>query len=623
MNEIYKKNLEILKTKYPHIYERIINEKESKIDVTVDESKDGNKYMIINSQNKKMYINSRYKPLDEARKWSGSIAIKEKSKIVLIGFGLGYRIKELISRLTSKSFLIVLEPSLKVFTEAIKNIDCSDIFLNNRLLLLVNEDIENIRETMARYINSYNLNNISTIIMPNYLNIFNQTIDGYIDLIKNKLTDERLNQNTILKQGLMWYTNFMNNIPFICGSVNLKSFIGKFKGKPAVIISAGPSLSKNVHLLKKIEDKAVIICVGTALKALLKKNIKPDIVVAMDAKHHNYNHFRNIQYDDIPLLYSPKVFSAILKKHKGDKIVFNDYEAYGGKTINSFYEEIEVLYSGGSVAHNALGFAQKIGADPIIFIGQDLAYEDNRTHAEGTVYENEKIDEENVVEIEGIYGRKVNTKIEWRQFLIWIENSIRKDKEDVDRIYIDATEGGAKIQGTEIMTFEEAISKYCIENIEVRKKFEEIITEGRNSIELNEVIKDLRAIRFELDEIRALCIKMFGIYDKIRDLYIVDQVGNEYEINKLWRRINNLEKEIKNKKQGLLTIEPIAMPYINLMDNECDDGIDKTIRQIENSKKLYYYIKESAEYIYYLVENFLEEYQEKEIKKLVFSVNIH
>lgn len=622
MNEIYKRNLDILEKKYPHVYEKIINIKENKIDVLVDVSKDGNKYMIINNQNKKMYINSRYRPVDEAKKWSESIEIKEKSKIILMGFGIGYRIKEFIKKLSTENFLTIIEPSIEVFSEAIKNIDCRDIFSNDRLQILVDEDVENISKIISKHINSYNLNNIFTTIMPNYINIFKENIDMYMKLIENKLTDEKLNRNTILRQGLMWYSNFVNNIPSICNSVNLKNFINEFKDKPAVIVSAGPSLSKNVHLLKDIKDKVLIICVGTVLKVLLNQNIRPDIVVAMDAKHQNYNHFKNIDFDDIPLLYSPKIFPSIPQKHRGDKIIFSDYEAYAGKTIYGFYDDVEPLHSGGSVAHSALGFAQKIGANPIVFIGQDLAYKDKKTHAEGTVYENEGLDEENVVEVEGVYGEKVLAKIEWHQFLLWMEKSIKKDNDETNRIYIDATEGGAKIHGTHIMTFQEAIDKYCIENIEVRKKLKDMIEKNRESLDIKDIIKDLRSIKFEIDEIKLLSKRIMRLYEEIKNLHSSNIKNNEYEINKMWRKVTNLENEIKRKTQGLLTIESIAMVYINLLDNKANDEMDETLKEIENNKRLYLYIKECGEYIYYLIEDFLKEYQEEDIKILKINVNI-
>src|SRR5690606_28411622 len=130
---------------------------------------------------------------------------------------------------------------------------------------------------------------------------------------------------------------------------------------------------------------------------------------------------------------------------------------------------------GASVANASLAIAAYLGCNPIIFLGQDLAYTDGKHHADscgGTTLK----EDDDLIEVEGIDGNKVFTNSVWHTFLMWMEKFIIHNP---NKTYIDATEGGAKIHGTDIIPLRQAIEKYCIKDEFIQDKIHTIVKENQ------------------------------------------------------------------------------------------------------------------------------------------------
>ena len=97
-----------------------------------------------------------------------------------------------------------------------------------------------------------------------------------------------------------------------------------------------------------------------------------------------------------------------------------------------------------------------MGCNPIIFVGQDLAFTENRTHSKDT-FSQDIIESNSMRNVEDIYGNTIHTSKNLYIYLRWIQNRIAVEKEIE---FIDATEGGARIKGTRVMKFSEVIDKY-------------------------------------------------------------------------------------------------------------------------------------------------------------------
>ncbi|QGU95065.1 DUF115 domain-containing protein [Clostridium bovifaecis] len=296
--------------------------------------------------------------------------------------------------------------------------------------------------------------------------------------------------------------NYVKNIKELLKSPSLDCVKDKYKNRPAVIVSAGPSLDKNIHLLKEAEGKAVILATDAVLGTLKRHNIIPDAVFTVERIWKTYEAFyKNKEFDERIVFVGPAVIRSeiltVLKKNK--KLLFLKHgegpSMWIGKNI---MKEDKYLTTGASCAHTALSFSKYIGADPIIFIGQDLAYtKEGITHGKDVEIKQKTELKNNRLWVDGVNGEKLPTNLALKNFLIWFEKVIAKDKSG--REYIDCTEGGAYKKGTIIMKLQEAINSYCTEGI---TRLSELIPEKDKLDEryINSVI-ELRNLKKDINKL--------------------------------------------------------------------------------------------------------------------------
>lgn len=255
--------------------------------------------------------------------------------------------------------------------------------------------------------------------------------------------------------------------PWIAFGPKLRTLKGAFKGRPSVVVSAGPSLDKNYELLKGREDKLLIIATDTVLRKLLKNGIKPHIVCALERGLVVLDkHFRDVIRDyeeelkDVLLIVQSVCVPQIVGTWPGPKIVVGKAGLPLDYWVVGHLLDGDVIPSGASVAHMCMNIAALLGSDKIALIGQDLAYgEEGTTHSSDTAWSKEKsgdarISEENRIPVPGALGGTVFTHRVWLMFLRIFEQMIGSLAEGGFRVY-DCTEGGALIRGTEVMSFKD------------------------------------------------------------------------------------------------------------------------------------------------------------------------
>jgi hypothetical protein len=208
---------------------------------------------------------------------------------------------------------------------------------------------------------------------------------------------------------------------------------------------------------------------------MLTQGLRPDLVVTLDPTEANYRLFSGLTTTEEFLCYEPQTFHKIPPLFAGRRFVFDSNNSPFTAWLRNLCGNKGTVPPGGSVAIAAFGIACLLGANPIIFIGQDLALTGGHTHAKGTIYENQKADLATpsfyMMEVPSIDGGKVTTLRYMHTFLLRFEELFAQHK---DRLIIDATEGGALKRGAGIMTFREAIDQYCSEEFPVLPVIEEL-----------------------------------------------------------------------------------------------------------------------------------------------------
>ncbi len=376
--------------------------------------------------------------------------------VLMFGGGDGTVIRELLKVLDPKSRIMVCEP-LKSDFESLTGV------LGDARVTVVDfsADPTLFRDELIRRVDYYSLSRMDVLAHPAYDSAFPGEYALFLRMINDNRERLLVNKNTMTRFRKEGALHVLKNIGAMSGAYLLSDLKNAgLQNIPVIIVSAGPSLDKNIEDLRPALGHAFIIAVDTALKYLLKKDIIPDAFVTIDPAKSMEN-FADERVGAIPVIFDEQTPPELLGKHTAAKILYNcrDYpkklfEACGVKIGSD-------IPSGGSVATAAFAICYELGIKDIILIGQDLAYTGETTHAGGVISAGINGDIGTVM-IDGIDGEKVRTRSDWIGYLRWFEHAIELIAHEApDVSVIDATEGGALIRGTRVMTLREAISQTC------------------------------------------------------------------------------------------------------------------------------------------------------------------
>jgi len=425
--------------------------------------------MRFQEEGKVIYVHSAYAPDKEARVLAEGVRMCYDSVFIIFGMGLMYHVNALAARAYPKCKILIIEPDYRVFDCAIREVELSGAFGSGKTALSVAQDEGELKKFLKKELTPENFMQTEIVVLPAYTAWYPEKYAAFQRALSEVKEQRGVENLTISNQNKHWTENILRNIKYMPQSFRHWSFSGVFGGKPGVIVSAGPSLDKNVKLLAKLKGKALIIATYSSLKTLRKHDIIPDIVVAID-RLQAYFHDRNEPVPlTAPLLYIPSADYRLLEKAEAEKIlapmqddlyILELYSRLG-------YEEGQIFVAG-SVAITAADFVATAGCDPVIFIGQDLAFTDKRLHSEG-VDDNDEFERfldrglASSFPVDDVSGGKVLTDSTMDMYRRVLEGYIRYDAENSGRGYIDATEGGALIAGTDVLSLAEAIERTYIE----------------------------------------------------------------------------------------------------------------------------------------------------------------
>ncbi|MDR5659776.1 DUF115 domain-containing protein [Serpentinicella sp. ANB-PHB4] len=440
----YEENIKLLK-KSPNIFREVIQTKPLNSIYEVVDTKVGVPTVKINLENKRIYLHSKYDPYREAEKFAEENLDSSVENYIVIGMGFAYHIENLIEKAPNANFYI-LETNKNIFRLALDYIDLNNILNNNRVKVHLSDSALEISDILRDLLFTPK----SKLIIHNpSINIMSEELRD----IKYLLEEFKMLSSSVESHSLIMQENFDSNINQ--RSKNVDVLFNKFKDKPLYIISAGPSLDKNIKELSKIKDKGIIMVVGRAVKSLIKEGITPDIIIITDPSPHLYNNQLKDIDINVPIIVLSTCDKNVMLNYKGDKLIalqkgYLPAEEYA-KTNNNI-----LVKTGGSVATTALDVGIRMRCNPITFVGQDLAFTDSKTHSVNT-NSRDVIQSKNLREVEDVNGNRIYTSKNLFIYLRWIQNRINQEN---DILFIDATEGGAKIKGTKILTLRNTIEKY-------------------------------------------------------------------------------------------------------------------------------------------------------------------
>ena len=610
-NDIRIKNLDAIKKNikaYPIDFLNLLKNKNDNFDISLEliETKSKKYSAKVFKNGKSIFLHSAYNPEKEANALINEIK-KETEKdldlVFIFGIGAGYLINA-FKKLNIN--IAVIEPSIKFFNLLIDNFKLDKILEDNITFFIGGDDIEDIE----KFISLTNTKKVKFFITRSYATLFNEEALFYQQKVLSIVDKKIININTISRFDKLWAYNIASNVAKISTHYGVNKFFDKYKNIPAVIVSAGPSLEKNIRKLKEIKNKALIIAVDTAMKPLFSHNISPHFIITIDPQKKNSKYFRNVNFKESVLIAESSVDKEAIDSFNGAIYFINSIFPLAKYFMEELGDRGDIT-TGGSVSTAAYDFAIRIGANPIIMIGLDLSFPNYQTHIKGSYHEENffteiyKLDSYdsriykvliagNLREEKNIYNEKVWTDSRFDMYKNWYEEQCTKN----DKIkFYNATEGGIIINGMENIKLEELIKKFNDIEINIDKDDKNI--ERKNEI-LTNIKNGLIKIDGEISKIKPYVLNALELCEKINS-----ELKRHRKVDKLLENLNEFDIKILNISKvneflGITmqkTIKAITEGFIFE-----DEKYDKSI---VNSYKLYEAMKESIDFNRYIIKRAL------------------
>lgn len=590
---IWEKNLAAMDKQYPVFANLLRDEKYIRDDaeVSVEHSWDGEVIFRVKKDDKHLYLGGKREAKQPVEIWAEQFGELHKyAAVFLFGVGSGAYLKAVLKKCPKEANVIVYEPSVNIFLTLLQEVDLSREIEKHPIGFIV----EGLNETefspvMAGTLVLENLTYMKEYVHPNYRELYGEEIRNYVKLLHRYTEEIIVVRNTVHKMSISIAQNIIGNLKYVAEGYHpqLLSKVIPYQGA-AILVSAGPSLNKNIQELKRAKNKCLIVAVDTAVKPLMKAGIVPDIMTTVDAlKPLGLVEIEGSE--QIPLVAPPCAVSAMVKHQKGKKFFYFDGHEVPLTLYNINRKRFSDVAIGGSVACMGLSLIYKLGFDNIILVGQDLAFTGNRSHADGTFQE--KMPEEdtsNMTMVKGNYEDKVPTSADFRLYLEWFADYIKGIKQRRNVKVYNATEGGAYIEGTEIVTLKEILDQVC--------QGEEIDFTGRikstqsdfSPEEYENAMSYVRQIPDHLADIHKNAKELRKIYIRLQKL---GKSGNIQSgtVEKLLRKIKKLTNKCMEKPAYQFMEDSMALAdsLVRTEQFEVADTMEDEIKEIARKGILY------------------------------------
>ena len=591
---IRKKNFDLFEAKYG-----------VRLTIDADEAKkysmgiagNGEKVLYINGvlNGEDLRLNSAYNPTYEASRWMEKEEfVNRRTSVIMLGFSTGVFLWMLLNKMRPDTEFFVYEPDEGLFSFVCGYIDISAIIMDPRVHLYVtskqkdflSEDLTGDAVTFRP--------EILRKVTPFYSRdeVFDSACQE-VERIAEATRNYRSERSRIALRCRLYSWNHMQKAYVI------RDLQGRIPNDvPAVVVAAGPSLVKNVEVLRRIKNHAFIICTDRAASVLAERNIMPDALISVDALK-SAKYLDDKLWENIPLFCSHQSNSDTQKMFMGRCVYYHGL-IYDQEILGKDIIEVNGLDQGGNVAGGAFVVCQILGIKTVVLIGQDLGFLNGKHHADDN---EEGVDPIAIKMVPGVDGGMVETNDMFLSFKDFFERQIAMNP---DMRVIDATEGGAYINGSEVMSLSDVADmvsdkEFYLDNIFGELSYAQDKDGYEKCIEKQkEFMDDLDTIIDASEKIEVLCNQLLKIskYNNISD---------PKNNNKL-KKLDDLRAVIYDKIIYLMMEEywiedTYSIPDITFMVRTNDEAVPV----FENAVKFYHQLPDDCRSLKAEIEKAIEQ----------------
>jgi len=608
MSQIFEKNIQALTQKNPQLAAKIFSISTNKKFEVVQQGEDPINLNIIDKE--KNYPIYETQPLKEIEtKQKEFKKFQRYPALYFFGLGNGIFIKLLFANPSHKE-IVVFEPNLEIIFIAFNIVDFSEEILNGKLKIFLSQEMS-YAKALDIFLNPDTQLFIKTYKLHIYSNYYEKFFANEI-INLNKLLIRAIKQiinnygnDTI--DTLIGIEHSIKNIPEMLDNPYFRQLKNKKNSNTAIIVSTGPSLNKQLPLLKKIQNYVTIISVDASMPILEKCGIIPDFVTSLERVEATGKFFEDTSkefQEKFITIHASLQHERVLKNSYGKKILVMRPYSYNKFLGLSKYGYLGI---GMSAANMAYELAYFMKFKKIILIGQDLAYSENGySHAQGHLYGENEVKFKESDEYVTKYGGNglIRTTRVWNMFRNFFEKDIEyTNKEDIKTI--NSTEGGARITGAIEMPFKEAIEKFIEKkpkkNIHLKTSNEEMINKYllKAHKKIYEMFNFGDKIQKQIEKLFLKVVKKCEELEKLNKENKLEKI-NYNKLAKLSDEIDKIKTKIESKKLKILYGDVIQSYLINKELDLAKIIIKETNSEIEKKAKLVDWIMQHKEWLFML-----------------------
>ena len=515
---------------------------------------------------------SKRRPLDEANRFAEPLDLNATACAVVLGFGLGHHVRAVSERMGRSGVVYVYEPDVALLRAVFERIDMSQWLTQNNVAILVDAEdtaalsaaVQGVEGIVMMGVKFLTHAPSRTRLAPTATQ-FEQSFTQVVQAVRTTVITTMVQVDVTLR-------NLVQNLDHYSTVGGISLLKDAARGRPAIVISAGPSLHRNLHLLEdpEVRERFVIIAVQTMLKPLLERGIKPHFVTALDFHEISRRFYEGLTPEDvegITLVAEPKANPVILESFPGaircpgdgvlDKLLGDELTRDMGE-----------ITPGATVAHLAYSLARYLGCDPVILMGQDLGFTDGQYYASGAaihqtwggevgafrtleMFEWERImrGRNRLRKAMDVQGRSIYTDDQMNTYLVQFEREFRADAER-GCTTIDATEGGVVKAHTNVMTLAEAIERYRSAGVGPLSLPDATAGARQRDAILPQVKERVRDVQKQVRRVADLSTRTHKSLEEM-----LDHHDDQSRVNKLIGKVNELRDQACGIQPGFALVQ--------------------------------------------------------------------
>ncbi len=508
---IYEENCRALQTVNPRLAKRLGQLADEGLYMPIESARKDQPNLLYKGLAPPILFYDRRDPLAHAERYLGRMLRGDEPVLILLGLGLGYAAELLLGNHTALKKLIIVEKEIACLKAAMGCRNFSNLLRDPRAILIAGCEDEDLYVTLYDAIHPHfpGLKAMKFLPWPASIRVSAGYYSGVVKALRQIADTYGSDRGNDPYDTLVGYEHFFANIGALTHHPGAGYVKDLFKGRPAVVVATGPSLKKNVRLLKSIEDSAVIVSADASLRILHQHNIFPHMVTTVERPPGFDAYYRGLQNLDKTVFAAASfVHPSTLAAYSGPVLFF--HRIYNFMARLGFGED--AIQMGMSTANMAYEVARHMGCSPIILVGNDLAFDSTgNTHAEGFILgEKQPLYEEfDRIDVPGNCETLVKTCDGWFTCLKQYEKRIQGWEGKL----INATEGGARIRMSDVMPLREAIERFCSRKFHPREVLHDHLERWENPRRLETLLETVQRFIEVTDSFTGTCKQMSGFLE--------------------------------------------------------------------------------------------------------------